>query len=89
MVLSELLFNQKKNTVRLFIEELVEVKPGTSKIKFIISNDQYEVPNILRLKPSTTFYLKHPKFILKKNACICEPGNRVTVLEYPNLKDNS
>ncbi|CAF1344306.1 unnamed protein product [Rotaria sordida] len=79
----------KKNTVRLFIEELVEIKPGASKIKFNISNNQYQVPNILRLRPSTIFHLKHPKFILKKNACICEPGNRVTVLEYPNLKDNS
>ncbi|CAF2518954.1 unnamed protein product [Rotaria sp. Silwood2] len=79
----------KKNTIPLFIEGLVEIKPGTSKIKFNISNDQYQVPNILRLKPSNIFYLKHPKFILKKNACICEPGNRVTVLEFPNLKDNS
>ena len=79
----------QKNTVRMFIEELVEIKPGTSAIKFNILNNQYQVPNILRLKPSTIYHLKHPKFILKKNACICESGNRVTVLEFPNLKDNS
>ena len=28
-------------------------------------------------------------YVEKKNACICEPGNRVTILEFPNLKDNS
>ncbi|CAF5220951.1 unnamed protein product, partial [Rotaria magnacalcarata] len=79
----------QKNTVRVFIEELIEIKPGTSKISFNISNDRYQVPNILRLKPSRIFHLKHPKFIVKKNACICEAGNRVTVLEFPNLKDSS
>ncbi|CAF3560592.1 unnamed protein product [Rotaria sp. Silwood1] len=56
----------KKNTLRLFIEELVEIKPGASKIKFNISNDQYQIPYILQLKPSKIFHLKHPKFILKK-----------------------
>ena len=67
----------------------MEIKPGTLKIKFNISNAQHQVPNILRLKSSTIFLLQHPKFILKKSACICEHGNRVTILEYPNLKDNS
>ncbi|CAF1119110.1 unnamed protein product [Rotaria sordida] len=37
----------QKNTIRLFIGELVEIKPGTLKIKFNISNAQYQVPNIL------------------------------------------
>ena len=56
----------KKNTVRLFIEEFVEIKPGASTINFNINNDQYQVPNILRLTPSKIFHLKHPKFIIKK-----------------------
>lgn len=79
----------KQDTVRLFIEELIEKKPGSSKFKFKINIEQYELPNILLFKRSNTFYIKHPKWFLKKHALICEPGNCVTVLEYPNLKDSS
>ena len=45
--------------------------------------------NILRQKPSRIFHLKHLKCMLKEKTLVCEPGNRVTVLEFPNLKDNS
>ena len=79
----------KENAVRVFIEELIEKKPGTSKLKFKILDEQYQVPNVLFLKCSSIFYLKHPKFILKKHAIVCKPGNCVIVLEYPNLKDSS
>lgn len=79
----------QENNVRLFIEELVEKKPGASKLKFKIFDEQYQVPNVLSFRCSNVFYLKHPKFILKKHAFICKPGNCVLVLEYPNLKDSS
>ena len=79
----------KENTVRVFIEELVENKPGTSKLKFKVLDEQYQVPNVFLLKCSSIFHLKHPRFILKKHAIICKPGNCVIVLEHPNLKDSS
>jgi len=78
-----------QNVVRLFIEELIEKKPQTPRFYFKINDEQYQVPNIFRLKRSNLFHLKHPKWILKKNAIICEPGVCATVLEYPNLKDSS
>ncbi len=79
----------KENTVRVFIEELVEKKPGASKLKFKINDEQHQLPNVFFFKCSNIFYLKHPRFILKKHAIICKPGNCVTLLEYPNLKDSS
>jgi hypothetical protein len=79
----------KQDTVRLFIEELIEKKSETSQFKFKINDEQYQLPNIFRLKRSNIFHLKHPRCIIKKNAVICEPNNCVTVLEYPNLKDSS
>lgn len=79
----------QQNNVRVFIEELIEKKPGTSKLKFKIFDEQYEVPCVLLFKCSNIFYLKHPKFILKKHAFICKPGNCVIVLEHPTLKDSS
>ncbi|CAF4399153.1 unnamed protein product [Rotaria sp. Silwood2] len=63
----------KQNSVRLFIEELIEKKPESSKFKFKINDEQYQIPNILRLKRSNIFHLKHPKYFLKKNAIVCEP----------------
>lgn len=79
----------KEDVVRIFIEELIEKNPGSSKLKFKINDEQYQVPNIFFFKCSNIFHLKHPKFILKKHAIMCRPGNCVTVLEYPNLKDSS
>ena len=29
------------------------------------------------------------KIYVEKKTLVCEPGNRVTVLQFPNLKDNS
>jgi len=79
----------KEDTVRLFIEELTEKKTGSSRINFKIHDEQFQLPNIFIFKCSKIFYIKHPQFILKKHAVICNPGNCVTVLEYPNLKDSS
>lgn len=75
--------------VRLFIEELIERKPGASQVTFKIHNEQYHLPNILKLKCSNIFYIKHPQFMIKKHAVIYKPFNYVTILEYPNLKDSS
>ncbi|CAF1356762.1 unnamed protein product, partial [Rotaria sordida] len=79
----------KQDSVRLYIEELLEKKHESSKFKFKINDEQYQLPNILRLKRSNIFDLKHPKWILKKNAIVCELGKCLAVLEYPNLKDSS
>ncbi|CAF2960693.1 unnamed protein product [Rotaria sp. Silwood2] len=79
----------KQNTIRLLIEELIEKRPDSSKLKFKLENKFIEVPNIFILKRSNVFHLKHPKCVIKKHAMIFRPGNCVTVLEYPNLKDNS
>lgn len=79
----------KDDAVRVFIEELVEKKSGEPKLKFKINDEQYQLPNILLFKCSNIFYIKHPHSMIKKHAVICRPGNCVTVLEYPNLKDSS
>ena len=79
----------KQDTVRLFIEELIEKKPGSSYLNFKVNDEQYQLPNVFLLKCSSIFHLKHPKCLVKKHAIIYKPGNYVTVLEYPNLKDNS
>ena len=79
----------KQDTVRLFIEELIEKKPGSSYLNFKVNDEQYQLPNVFLLKCSSIFHLKHPKCPVKKHAIIYKPGNYVTVLEYPNLKDNS
>jgi len=78
-----------QNTVRLFIEELVEKTNEKSKFHFKLNDQQYQLPNVYRLVRSNVFHLKHPQCLLKKNAVICQPGGFVTVLEYPNLKDSS
>lgn len=79
----------KQDAVRLYIEELVEKKPASSKIKFKVNDKEYQLPNVFLLQRSKIFHIKHPRCFVKKHAIICKPGNYVTVLEYPNLKDNS
>ncbi|CAF4495910.1 unnamed protein product [Rotaria sp. Silwood2] len=79
----------KQDSIRLFIEELVEKKPGSSHLKFKVNDEQYQLPNVFLLKRSTIFHIKHPKCLVKKHAIIYKPGNHVPVLEYPNLRDNS
>ncbi|CAF4583957.1 unnamed protein product [Rotaria socialis] len=83
------IIKSKKNVVRLFIEELIKKKAEESNFNFKINDVQYHVPNIHRLRRSNIFHLKHPKWILTKNAVICKPSNQIIVLEYPNLKDGS
>ncbi|CAF4575393.1 unnamed protein product [Rotaria sp. Silwood2] len=79
----------KQDSIRLFIEELIEKKPGSSHLKFKVNDEQYQLPNVFLLKRSTIFHIKHPKCLVKKHAIIYKPGNHVPVLEYPNLRDNS
>ena len=64
------IIKSKKNVVRLFIEELIEQKAEESKFNFKINDVQYHVPNIHRLRRSNIFHLKHPKWILTKNAVL-------------------
>lgn len=83
------IFMTKKNNVRILIEELIQKRKNSSKLKFKL-NDQYvEIPNIFVLYRSDIYYIKHPKCIIKKHAMISRPANCVFVLEYPNIKDNS
>ncbi|CAF4677951.1 unnamed protein product, partial [Rotaria sp. Silwood2] len=87
--LARAIVKSKQDSIRLFIEELIGKKPGSSHLKFKVNDEQYQLPNVFLLKRSTIFHLKHPKCLIKKHAIIYKPGNHVTVLEYPNLKDNS
>ena len=79
----------KQDNVRLYIEELIEKNTEESTFNFKIKDVQYQLPNTRRLRRSNGFHVKHPKWFLTKTAVICRPGNRVIVLEYPNLKDSS
>ena len=83
------IIKSEKGTVRLFIEELIEKKPGSSRIKFKADDEQYLLPNVLCLQRSNIYHVKHPRCFIKKHGLILRPGNLVTILEYPNLKDNS
>lgn len=83
------IIKSEQDTVRLFIEELIEKKPGSSKIKFKADDERYSLPNVLLLQRSNIHHVKHPRCFIKKHGIILKPGNLVTVLEYPNLKDNS
>ncbi|CAF1224733.1 unnamed protein product [Rotaria sordida] len=89
MGLIRAIVKSKQDTVRLLIEELVEKKSDSSKMKFKLNDKFIKVPNIFILYRSNIYHLKHPKWVIKKHAMIFRPGNCVTVLEYPNLKDNS
>ena len=83
------IIKSEQDTVRLFIEELIEKKTGSSKIKFKADDEQYSLPNVLLLQRSNIYHVKHPICFIRKHGLILKPGNLVTVLEYPNLKDNS
>ncbi|CAF3879296.1 unnamed protein product [Rotaria sp. Silwood1] len=89
MGLIRAIVKSKQDTVRLLIEELIEKKSDSSKMKFKLNDKFIKVPNIFILNRSNIYHLKHPKWVIKKHAMIFRPGNCVIVLEYPNLKDNS
>ena len=45
-----------QETVRLFIEVLIEKKPGSSKIKFKADDEHYSLPNVLLLQRSNIYH---------------------------------
>jgi hypothetical protein len=85
----EQLWSQKQDTVRLLIEELIEKRWDSWKMKFKLDDKFIEVSNVFILNRSNIYYLKYPKCVIKRHPIIFRPDNCVTELEYPNLKDNS
>ncbi|CAF2135841.1 unnamed protein product, partial [Rotaria magnacalcarata] len=73
MGLIQAIVKSNDDNVRILIEELIEKRTNSSKLKIKLNSKCIEIPNTFNLYRSNIYHLKHPKWAIKKHAMIFRP----------------